>query len=358
MKIAIMGAGLSGLSCAIILEKFGYHPYIFEKNSNVGNTIPRAEIMLPAFTLPVTHQYQYLDSTYGIKINPISTINHATLFSENKTANLGGRLGYINIRGNHPYSLEFQLLNQVKSGIFYDSTFTYDQLRKAFSHVIVATGYPKYVNNLQPIRTDVIFTIRGATVIGQFDLQQMYTWHDNSIAPKGLAFLIPFSKHRATIAIAIPSYLSDGPHGIPALWDNFLKRLPFDTQKDLEVIDVFQINQLIFGQCMNPKIGTTYFTGNCLSAMGPAFGFGQFNALLSGIYAALDISKKGHYNKLTKQIYRSYDHSLTLRRYREKLNNRQLDFMIRMLNIPGVNRMILSKTNYAKYFGILAKPFI
>lgn len=31
MNVAIMGAGLSGLSCAIMLEKNGIEPYIFEK---------------------------------------------------------------------------------------------------------------------------------------------------------------------------------------------------------------------------------------------------------------------------------------------------------------------------------------
>jgi flavin-dependent dehydrogenase len=36
MKVAIMGAGISVLSCAITLEKNGIEPVIFEKRSRVG----------------------------------------------------------------------------------------------------------------------------------------------------------------------------------------------------------------------------------------------------------------------------------------------------------------------------------
>lgn len=35
MKVTIMGAGISGLSCAITLEKNGIEPAIFEKMSKV-----------------------------------------------------------------------------------------------------------------------------------------------------------------------------------------------------------------------------------------------------------------------------------------------------------------------------------
>ena len=36
MKVAILGGGLSGLICALMLEKKGYNPTIFERNSMVG----------------------------------------------------------------------------------------------------------------------------------------------------------------------------------------------------------------------------------------------------------------------------------------------------------------------------------
>lgn len=40
MKIAIIGAGLAGLSCAIVLEKQGIIPDIFEKTGFIGDREP------------------------------------------------------------------------------------------------------------------------------------------------------------------------------------------------------------------------------------------------------------------------------------------------------------------------------
>jgi flavin-dependent dehydrogenase len=37
MEVAIKGAGMSGLSCAITLEKHGIKPTIFEKRNRVGD---------------------------------------------------------------------------------------------------------------------------------------------------------------------------------------------------------------------------------------------------------------------------------------------------------------------------------
>lgn len=39
MKGAIMGAGISGLPCAITLEKNGIEPVIFEKRSRVRDSL-------------------------------------------------------------------------------------------------------------------------------------------------------------------------------------------------------------------------------------------------------------------------------------------------------------------------------
>jgi len=36
MRVAIIGAGLAGLSCAHELERYGVSPVIFEKNSYIG----------------------------------------------------------------------------------------------------------------------------------------------------------------------------------------------------------------------------------------------------------------------------------------------------------------------------------
>jgi len=53
MDIAIMGAGLSGLSCAMTLEKNGISPTIFEKRSQIGDRFVNGEVLLSIFAFPV-----------------------------------------------------------------------------------------------------------------------------------------------------------------------------------------------------------------------------------------------------------------------------------------------------------------
>lgn len=355
MKVAIMGAGLSGLSCAIILDKYGHQPVIYENKSQVGDSLPRAEIMLPTFTRPIKNEMKYLYEKFGILLKPASSLRHVTFYSENSRADLIGKLGASTIRGNHPHSYENQLLNQVHSKIIYNSPSTYDTIKKSYSNVVVATGDPRYVSNLSSLRADLFLTVKGATIVGNYDRHHMYSWFDNMLSPKGFAFLTPLNNHQATIAIAFPSYLKNGNLSTNELWKRFLKRIYTDTGIPFEITKEFEMPNLILSRCLTPKVGTTYFTGNCLGAMGPAFGIGQFNAILSGIYAALDICGKGDYKKLTEKLFESYENSLTIRHTLENLNNQKLDGMVRLIDQPFVNKLILSKINVVKYLSLLLK---
>lgn len=49
MKVAIMGAGLSGLACAIRLEQLGIYPDIFEKRGSIGDRFVNGEVLLTIF---------------------------------------------------------------------------------------------------------------------------------------------------------------------------------------------------------------------------------------------------------------------------------------------------------------------
>ena len=52
MEVAIMGAGMSGLSCAITLEKHGITPTIFEKRNSVGDRFVNGEAMFSILNRP------------------------------------------------------------------------------------------------------------------------------------------------------------------------------------------------------------------------------------------------------------------------------------------------------------------
>lgn len=66
MKIAIIGAGLSGLACAAECERLGVIPHVFEKDDTVGwpwvTVSVWPELVYRAYGDPLEH----LKETYGI----------------------------------------------------------------------------------------------------------------------------------------------------------------------------------------------------------------------------------------------------------------------------------------------------
>lgn len=69
-KIAIIGAGIAGLSCAIECEKLGAIPDIFERNNAVGWICP-SMVTWPAVSSKRygRNSIEYLKDTYDININ-------------------------------------------------------------------------------------------------------------------------------------------------------------------------------------------------------------------------------------------------------------------------------------------------
>lgn len=75
-----MGAGLSGLACAITLERNGVTPTIFEKRSKVGDRFVNGEVLLSIFTRPVHDCIASLSEEYGICLKPTSNIQKMEFF--------------------------------------------------------------------------------------------------------------------------------------------------------------------------------------------------------------------------------------------------------------------------------------
>lgn len=353
-----MGAGLSGLSCAITLEKHGLSPVVFEHRRMVGDRFVNGEILLSLLNRPVFDSLAYFSEQHGIFLSPAGNIRRLVIHSENKKAEIKGHLGFSNIRGRHKDSFENQLSRQVRSEIVYKSKYTYEQLVRDFTHVVLAPGDAAYALKLQDYRQDFTVKLRGATVSGSFDPYAVASWLDNRVAPKGYGYLIPFSEKEANIVIAYPEDLENAVLDTDLLWKEFFRIVSNDLGQDLKITDNFEISGHIIGICKYPRIGNTYFTGNCFGSIMPFLGFGQFAAILTGIYAAHDLCGLGDYEQLTGSLRRSYENSLVLRRSMEKLTNSQLDLLVDTLNGPLGNRLFNSKHyDPLKLASRLLRPF-
>ena len=348
MKVAIMGAGLSGLSCALTLEKDGVKPTIFETRSEVGDRFVNGEIVLSALCRPQKDPLAYLADNFGIFLHPVGHISELLVFSQKEKAVVHGQLGFTTIRGREADSWEKQLARQVKSEIVFNSRHAYEDLLEEFTHVVVATGDGGYAEKMQNYQTDLTVTIKGVTVEGSFNRYGVAAWLDSRYAPQGYGYFIPYSEHEANLSIAYPDYPENENFPGNDRLAQLLERLRSDLGQDLKVTDSFDISRYAIGLCDRPRLGNTFFTGNCFGAIMPFLGFGQYPAILTGIYAALDICGQGKYEDLTHPLRKSYSNALVLRRSLERLDDTQLDLAVKALNTNTAERLFNTRFDFLK----------
>lgn len=359
MEIAIMGAGLSGLSCALTLEKMGITPTIFESRRQVGDRFINGEIMLSILNRPVKDSLAHLAEEHGIFLKPLSSIRKAVFHSQKEKASVHGHLGFCSMRGRHTLSFEKQLAARVKSKIQFKSKHTYEELLQSFTHVVMATGDASYTEKVQDFRVDMTGTIKGAIVAGEFDRYTVHTWLDNSLAPQGYGYLIPLSDTEANIAISYPDYPKNREKDIEVLWERYVQRVCRDLGQELKLQDAFEITRYIVGISRYPRIGNTLFTGNCMTTIMPFLGFGQYAAIMTGIFAAHDLAGQGSYEELVKGLRQSYHNSLVLRRAMEKLNNSRLDSLVKKLDGRIAEKIFAySHRDPLKLMSYLLRPWV
>ena len=359
MKVAIMGAGLSGLCCAITLERNGIDPVVFENRSQVGDRFVNGEVMLSILNRPVHDCLAYLSQEHGIYLQPVGNIKKLVLHSENEKAEVNGHLGFSNLRGRDADSFENQLARQYKGKLVLNSTSSYEELLEEFTHVIVATGDAAYTDKIQHYQKDLTVTLKGATVEGKFDRYTAAAWLDNRFAPGGYGYFIPISEEEANIVIAYPDYPENRSGNLEEMWDMFYERARMDLDQELKITDKFEVTRYIIGICKYPRIGNTLFVGNCYGSIMPFMGFGQFLAMMTGIYAAHDLCGEGRYEDLVKGFYKSYNNSLVLRRAMEKMDNAKQDFLVKSLNNGLTDRIFdVKRIDVLKLVSYLLRPVV
>ncbi|MDQ0255131.1 flavin-dependent dehydrogenase [Evansella vedderi] len=359
MKVAIMGAGLSGLACALTLEQNGIQPTIYEKRRGVGDRFINGEAMLSILTRPVQDPIRYLGERFHIYLKPTSHINELMIHSPNSSASVKEHLGFINIRGRHEQSYENQLAEQMKSEIIFHSNKSYEELSQEYSHVIIATGDAAYADEMGNFQNDLTVTIKGATIVGDFSPYSVPVWLDYEVAPKGYGYFLPFSHNEGNMAIAFPEYGEISQEELSRLWDNFMNKVCNHFNQTVKVTDQFQITGYQIGRSKLPRIGNTFFTGNCFGSIMPFLGFGQFASILTGVYAANDILGNGVYEELTQHLRKSYQNSLVLRQGLEALSNGSVDFLVNQLN-HEITKKIFTKNSHNPLglLSFLLRPFV
>ncbi|TCT27063.1 flavin-dependent dehydrogenase [Melghiribacillus thermohalophilus] len=359
MEIAIIGAGVSGLSCAIKLKQHGIQADVFEKRAIAGDRFVTAEVFLNLLDYPFYDSIRYLSEEHDLLIKPTSNIKKMFIHGPNVSSCLEGHLGYSNLRGKHDEALEKQLQSQYEGNIYFENKVDYQEIAKEYSHIVLATGDPLDTQQIQMFEEAFRASFKGGIVTGEFTPNEVHAWFNNELAPKGMCYLIPHSHSEASLVLVYPQYKENQHVDKEALFQKFHEEAQRKLNQTLNLVSHFSINDYRIGISSYPRIGNTYFAGNCFGAITPFLGFGQFTSILTGIYSAMDIMGKGNYDELTKPLYQNFYDSLALRRGIEKLDNSKLDLVMKSIHTKILETMLTRrKVNLLKIASKALKPFL
>lgn len=336
VKVAIIGAGLSGLACALELEKHGIEPVIFERNDSVGEIYPHAAALMQIFRRPVRYPLQYLSKNYGIELKPINPLRHVIMKGANSESKVSGNLGVFLTRGHNPDCVEKQLEAKLKSKINFNQHADYNALRKEFDYVVVATGNDLAAKELgcwQEIMPTVLY---GAVILGHFKTDTLIAYFNTRYAKNGYAYITPFNENRASLVLVLPN--TEKPEA-PDYWSQFIREEKIRN----EIVQYF-ITEHKSGFVFPKRIGNIILTGAAAGATESFLGFGSEYSLVSGVCAARSIVSGLDYEEQIKNHVETNKNVNEFRMVLNSFNNSKFDILIKTLGFPVV-RNIVYNTN-------------
>ena len=239
MKVAILGAGLSGLSCAKYLEYNNIEPVIFERRHRVGERFPNMEAVVQVIHRPLKDPVIYINKKYGINLLPSGIVHTIEIYSPNHKATLTGyNMGYTSIRGHDDRSWECQLSRQIKTKIQFNSTVTWQELEKDFDWIIIATGDPTISRELGVWKTDREAFLKGCIVKGKFNLGVTKIWINTKLSKNCSVYFAPFDSNEASFCtVAIPSSQEE----LDLLWSRIIETMYKKNRLSPRRVDIIYI---------------------------------------------------------------------------------------------------------------------
>ncbi|MCX7749572.1 MAG: FAD-dependent oxidoreductase [Clostridia bacterium] len=345
MKVAIIGAGVSGLSCAIELERHGITPVIFEKTKMLGDKPGYLVATLRLFHRSLRSPMSFLKSKYDINLSPLHPIKEITMTTPNKTVSTKANHGYIFSKGIEENSVEHQLAAHLDSPVMFDTDIKIQDIKKDYAHIVVATGDNKIADDLNLWNTTFAAKCRIAAVTGSFDIHALKLWLNKSFANNGYAYLLVKSICEAEIILAVSDIAMNK---LDYYWNEFL----IAENIKYPVIKQHDIDHMV-GYPSTNQFENIYFIGNCGGMMDDFLGFGMLRAIESGILAARAIVNKLDYNKLLTPFKKELKSLTEYRKLLNVLTNKDYDMDMSMIGLPVLKHMIYNNPLYKAKYGVL-----
>ncbi|TYQ17970.1 UNVERIFIED_CONTAM: flavin-dependent dehydrogenase [Acetivibrio alkalicellulosi] len=350
MRVAIIGAGLSGLACAHELIKNGIHPTIFEKKSHIGKDYLFSTTTLRVLDRTYKTSVKYLNQRYNLNLKSFSPLREIIMIAPQKKTVVRGKLGYIYMRGEAENSLERQLYNGLNTSILFDSYININDIKNDFDYIVAATGDETISKELGVWTTTFNVCTRVAMVLGNFKLDSTKMWVDNDYAKTCYGYLSPHSTKDARILLSIDNISC---YELDHYWDKFIHKENI-FHKTIEVKDI----EFSIGTTSTAKVDNIYLVGNGAGVIDDFLGFGAVNALESGILAAHSIVKGIDYNDLISPIKKHVSKLHEFRKTMSRFDNKDFNRLISFLGLPPIKQLIYNNPlTKAKNFTFAAKIY-
>ena len=332
LKIAIIGANLSGLSCAYRLEKYGLKPTIFEKNGQVGKTNDTNLCTFRIFNNHLGDTLHYFKKKYGLRLNPIGTLNEILMNGPNKKTLARGKFGYIFKRGIDKTSLENQIASLLRTPIIFDTSVNALDIMNEFDYVVVATGENSTAKKLGVWSSTLSSYTRIAKILGKFRPTRMTMWFNVHYFKHCYAYILPSGSTTAVFSLVVNDITRTE---LDFYWRAFLEGIPF-PYKIIQTID----HEFNCGNVASPQIDNIYFIGNAAGMTDSFLGLGMSRVVESGIAAADSIAQGLDYTKAIEPLIKDVQMLHEFRRAVNTFNNKDYNRLITLLGLPVIKQAV------------------
>lgn len=353
MKVAIIGAGLAGLACALELEKKGIIADVFEKDNNVGWAW--AEISYWPYILynNIGDQREYLKNKFDIDLKPLTVCRTNIIKSPNQKVTIKGNLGYFVARGKGDESLENQLNQQFrKTAVQYNTPSDYKELVKKYDWVVIATGRDLEARELNVWEDLGLVRIINGIAIGKFDPDSVSMYMNTDYAGTGFARLTPFNSVQAILSLYV---IGLDNFELEVLFNDFIQS---EQLCNLEVQYKSILPPYYNGRVNKFKTGNILLAGRSAGLAEGLIGTGSVDALISGVLAARAIADNEDYEEIIKPFQKHVDNISAFRKVVNRFDNKDFDKLISIIDTPVIKQLLYNTNiNFTDLAGTIMKHF-